>query len=856
MSWQASLQISSGAVLCNAPATLNADVRRQQLAPGVIQASGVQMAGNKRLSFFGLGVALASYSPHVMGFAESAPPSTSENALTEIVVTAQKRSENIQDVGMAITAKSGEQLMEQNIINVADLTRVEPSLQFSQTQSGSPVYTLRGVGYFEQSLSAAPTVSIYQDEVAYPYPVMSRGVLLDPERVEILKGPQGTLYGQNATGGAINFVAAKPTNTFEGGFDESFSRFDHNYLTAFVSGPLSSTLRARVAFSTENGGSWQRSTTRGIDLGDKDTQIGRILLEWTPTDRLTLGLNLNGWTDHSDTQAGQIEGFRLQAPGNVTPEINLSDPASYIPAPVGSAAYNAYPAPIKAALGQPIVTNDSRAADWFAGARPQNDESYYQAALRVDYSFMDELGLTSLTSFQHFAEGNVVDQGGTQAAEETSVVRGTVKSYAEEVRLHGLFDLGKINWLLGFNFSREDTKENDFVSPFISTASYSPLALGLPPFLDFGAVDNNRTITKSVFANIEYKIVESFDVHAGVRYTKSDQNLAGCSYSTYPSVTILQNTLSGLLGGHAPGTGVVGQCVTLGPPPEFPVGIVTNTLDQSNVPWRVGVDWTPIAHNLFYFTVSKGYKAGSSPAVGASQAAQLTPVTQESLLSYELGSKSEFFDRTLQANFSIFHYDYTNKQELGRVLDPVYGALQALLNIPKSTEDGAEVSLEWRAAGGLTFTGAVTYLDSRVTSDFHDTGPYPLGPTDLVNFKGEAFPFTPKWSGQLGARYQWDVGSHLSAFVEGDSSYQSRASAAFGSMESTSEGAPALDIAPYGLLNLSGGIAPKNRQWHVDIWGKNVTNKYYWNSVNYVSDTVVRQIGMPATFGVTVGYRF
>jgi outer membrane receptor protein involved in Fe transport len=816
------------------------------------------MAGRlfKTLTFCGI-IGYFTLNPAFVGaFVEGPSPSASDNGIAEIVVTAQKRSENIQEVGMAINAKSGEQLAEQNIVSVADLVRVEPSLQFSQTQSGSPVYTLRGVGYFEQSLSAAPTVSMYQDEVAYPYPVMSRGVLLDPERVEILKGPQGTLYGQNATGGAINFVAAKPTNTFEAGFDDTFGRFNQNLLSAFVSGPLSSTLKARLAFSTENGGAWQRSTTRGVDLGNKDTQIGRLLLEWTPNEKLTLGLNLNGWTDHSDTQAGQIEGFRLQAPGNVTPGISLTDPASYRPAAPGSPAFNAYPALIQAVLGQPIITNDSRAADWYAGAHPQNGENYYQAALRADYSFFDELGLTSLTSFQHFSESNVVDQGGTAAGEETTLVRGTVKSYAEELRFHGQFNQNRINWLVGFNFSREDTKEDDYVNPFYSTASYSPVALGLTPFLDFGAVDNNRTITKSVFANIEYKIVDNLDVHAGVRYTKSDQDLAGCSYSTYPSVTILQNTLSAILGGHAPGTGVVGQCVTLGPPPEFAVGLVTNTLNQSNVPWRVGVDWTPIPNNLVYFTVSKGFKAGSSPAVGASQADQLTPVTQESLLSYELGTKSEFFDRTLQANVAIFHYDYTNKQELGRLLDPVYGALQALLNIPKSTENGAELSVEWRAMRGLTLTGAVTYLDSKVTSDFFDTGPYPLGPTDLVNFKGEAFPFTPKWSGQLGARYQWNIGSKLTAFVSGDSSYQSRASAAFGSMESVSYGAPGLEIAPYGLVNLTVGIAPTDRHWHIDVWGKNVTNKYYWNSVNYVSDTVVRQIGMPATFGATVGYRF
>src|ERR1700681_2254801 len=106
--------------------------------------------------------------------------------IEEIVVTAQKRSENIQSVGIAITAKTGEQLVEKGVTTLADLTQILPSLQFSQTQSGTPVYTLRGVGYFEQSLSASPTVSVYQDEVSFPFPVMSKGVLLDPERVEIL----------------------------------------------------------------------------------------------------------------------------------------------------------------------------------------------------------------------------------------------------------------------------------------------------------------------------------------------------------------------------------------------------------------------------------------------------------------------------------------------------------------------------------------------------------------------------------------------------------------------------------------------------------------------------------------------
>jgi outer membrane receptor protein involved in Fe transport len=779
--------------------------------------------------------------------------------LAEIVVTAQKRKENINSVGMSITAETGEQLQQKGVTTVSDLTRIEPSLQFSQTQSGTPVYTLRGVGYFEQSLAASPTVSIYQDEVAFPFPVMARGVMLDTQHVEILKGPQGTLYGQNATGGAINFIANKPTDTFSAGADETFGRFNDNLFTGFVSGPVTSTLRARLSFSTENGGAWQKSETRDATLGSKDTQIGRLLLEWVPTDQLTVNLNVNGWTDHSDTQAPQVEGFRLQQPGNVASGLDLFNPASYIPAPAGSPAYDGYPAPIKPVLGQPIVSNDLRAADWYDGDHPKNAENFFQTNLRLDYSLSDAVGITSLTSFQRFSEANVVDQAGTAAAAETTLVRGDVKSYSEELRLHGLSSGKKVHWMLGGNFERDESNENDFVNPFVSTASYSPTALGLPPFVNFGALNTDTTVTKSVFGNIEYRLLPAFAIDAGVRYTKSDQDMSGCSYSTSPSVTILQDVLSGLFGGHAPGTAVPGQCVTLGPPPDFMPGAVSNTLDQSNVPWRVGLDWTPAANDLIYFTVSKGYKAGSAPALGASQADQLKPVTQESLLAYELGLKAELLDRRLQVNTAVFHYDYTNKQELGRLSDPTYGALQVLLNIPKSKEDGAEFSAIWNPVGGLALNAAVTYLDSRVTTDFFDTGPYPLGiPGQAVkiDFNGEPFPFTPKWSGLLGARYDWSLGGGLTAFVSADSSYESRSTTAFGADEAVADGAPPLQISAYGLLNLSAGVVSADNRWHVEIWGRNVTNKYYWNSVNYVSDTVVRLTGMPATYGVTVGLRY
>ena len=213
--------------------------------------------------------------------------------------------------------------------------------------------------------------------------------------------------------------------------------------------------------------------------------------------------------------------------------------------------------------------------------------------------------------------------------------------------------------------------------------SFSPVPLGLPPYFHFGAINKDVAVTKSVFGNLDYQVTQTINLHGGIRYTQSDQSIDGCSTSSDSSVNILQTAVSqeeAAAAGGVGGVGIPGQCVTLGPAPNFRPGNVHNTLDQNNVPWRVGIDWAAIKNGLLYFSVSKGYKAGTSPALGASNYDQLTPVTQEALLSYEVGLKQSLLDRSLQVNGALFHYDHTDKQELGRLQDPVYGAVQTLLS--------------------------------------------------------------------------------------------------------------------------------------------------------------------------------
>jgi outer membrane receptor protein involved in Fe transport len=289
-------------------------------------------------------------------------------AAGEIVVTAQKREESVNRVGMSITALTGETLANLGIADAEQLVKVVPGLNYTRGAYGQPVFTIRGVGFNETSLAAAPTVSAYVDEIPLPYSLMTEGVGLDLERVEVLKGPQGTLFGQNSTGGAINFIAAKPTGHLEAGVDLTYGRFNTITTSGFISGPLSGSVRARLAVRQELSDGWQRSASRPNDtLGETDRTQARLLLEWTPTDRLSLLLNVNGWRNQSDAQAGQFVGI-----------LNPKVPASV--------------------AAQPLTIGSPRIADWDANTQFAFNNNFWQLALRGDYELSDNLTLTSISA--------------------------------------------------------------------------------------------------------------------------------------------------------------------------------------------------------------------------------------------------------------------------------------------------------------------------------------------------------------------------------------------------------------------------------------------------------------------------
>lgn len=752
--------------------------------------------------------------------AQTAPIVTS---IEELVVTAQKREESVNDVGMSIQAASGETLQKRGVQDTSDLQKLVPGFQSTPTSVGTYVFTIRGVGFQDTSLAGNPTVSIYVDEAPLPFSVITPGATLDLERVEVLKGPQGTLFGNNATGGAINYVARKPTDHFEAGVDASYGRFNDTDLSGYVSGPIATGLTARAAIRLNKSDDWQKGygPQSGQTIGGKDFLNGRVSLQWEPTEDFRALLTMNGWQDKGWSQMGQLFGIAELSPlaplspfirdyplaphnnraagwnrcvnnspfnpienqglGTVFPSLNPTVP--------GAPPQSMGPGSIVQRGGQPTSCEPAR-----------KDNKFFSANLRLDYDLGAGMTLTSLTSAQSFSRRQGVDGSGMPIQQYQSLQHGKIETFFQELRLAGEFG-DKGVWLIGANYEGDETWDQVFQTYSASSASPTLFAfnadLGVNVGLPLGSTkptNLQETHTYAAFAHAEYSILDNLTAIGGIRYTKSDKTGGVCGNDGGDGTwAFVAYVLQGAFGSPSPVMSPAGSCASTGPGPTFnsPAGgnLFFADLNEDNISWQAGLNWEPSDDILAYVNLSQGYKAGSFPTVSLSTFQQAHPVVQEALLSYEAGVKATLFNRTLQANGAVFYYDYEDKQILGAISDPLFGSLPSLVNVPKSHVVGFELNAiyapDWLP--GLTVTPAVSYQQSEIdTSGKNTCAPPPAqsAPSlpglitcipghyynfdafnQYADFTGQAFPSAPEWQGSVDIQYEREVRSEMRAFV-------------------------------------------------------------------------------------------
>ena len=765
----------------------------------------------------------------VSGEAQSRGTTSEEVApaqLEEVIVTAQKRSERIQDVPMSITAVSRDELSKEGVFGPADLEKVAPGFTYRQSQNGTPVYAIRGIGFYSEQAAVAPTVTIYQDQTPLPYARMAEGVGMDVERVEVLKGPQGTLFGQNSTAGAVNYIAAKPTNTMEAGVDATYGRFNEFDMDGFVSGPIGKGVKARLSFREELRDGWQlNSIIPGESIGRHDLSIGRLLLESEPIDGLTINLNINGWADRSDTQQSQARGY-----------LPVSGLPPHTPQTIATAT---------ALINYPYVQSDnSRLTDWNPGTDYSRHDDFYQVAANIRYAISPDIDLISITSYANLGLFSPIDSTGTYVPALTVDQHGKIKTFSQELRLEG--NASPLHWVLGANYERDDTDEVQYT---YIRGSNTQVPFGNPfdPSTQYGTFNsddlyNNQQVhSYAGFANLDYKWTDKLSVQGGLRYTKENRDFSGC---------VADDVLGAGFGLLFVGPNVVrGSCVTV--LPDGSHGLYSSSLDQNNLSWRGSINYKVTSDALLYVNVTKGFKSGDFGTLPALSYKQFQPVKQESVLAYETGFKSTLADRKVDLSGALFYYDYRDKQTQGSIVVPPFGNLPYLVNVPKSRLMGAEFDVTLIPVTGLRMTMGGTYIDSKIIAPAPVASPY----GDLIDANGEELPVSPKWQIQEDTEYDWSIGRGLDAFVGGNVSGRSKSVAALGSKTGPIGTQSQFDIDGYVLLDLRAGVNI-NENYRVQIWGKNVTNKGYWNNVVHIYDTYDRITGQPVTYGITFSAKF
>lgn len=786
----------------------------------------------------------------------------------DIIVTAQRRAESLNDVGMAVQAVDAGTLEALRVTDVRDLTAVAPSFTVSQSYQGVPTYTLRGIGFNTINLSATSTVGTYVDEVAYAYPIMNTGPMYDLERVEVLKGPQGTLYGRNTTAGLINFITGKPTDVLSGGMKAEFGNYKTYNFEAHLSGPLAEGVAARIAVRSENSDKgWQVSNSRPNERQGEVDKLGvRASLAIDPSPSTSIDVSLTYWQNKSDTIAGQGIGF--------TPATNPTTGRNGAYNVPGVAGYIAAHVPTRASQAD-WAPRAGRSADVGVGAGLAGDlaedNRFWGLKLRWDQDVSDAITFVSLTSYNDFKRDALTDWSGAPYEIMLQNPNGRIKSFAQEIHFEG--ETGAVNWLVGAYYAHDKIKDQNRTllgdnanTRLIRSGPYGPVPLStlLNPSLSFNPLgysaadiavafrtfeDAGRmeSTTWSLFANADTELAEKLKLTLGVRYTQDKQDYEGCTRDFNGSMLANVNLVNRFLftGGDVtkyPAALQKNQCNTYHESTNSFAPVI-NILDEDNLAWRVALDYALDDDILLYASVSRGFKSGQSPVNAASKARQNAAVRQEKLTAYEVGVKATLADRLLQANVSAFYYDYADKQISTYFADPIYTALARLDNVPKSKAYGVEGELTLRPAQGVTLSANGLWLKTEII-DYLGTNAAGL----QQNFDGAEFIYSPRFQGSVVAAYDTPVSDRMNLNGAVSVRYQSRANTIL-------EDDPLYKVDKYTVVNASVGLKTENGL-SLALWSKNLFNKYYWSAVASNANVVVRFANMPRTFGATLGYEF
>jgi len=632
--------------------------------------------------------------------------------LETITVTAQKRTQDTLDVGLNVAVVSGADLQARRVTQVSDLNAFTPNVDIKENMPGIlPVVTIRGVGLNDFSATNNPSAGVYVDEVYLSSLALMNFDLFDLERMEALKGPQGTLYGRNSTAGAINVLTARPTfGDLEGRISGGYGDYKTSDLDGAVNIPVGDSFALRLSgklVKQDEGFFFNRVTNR--DLGRRDVQLGRLQARWKPAENLDVLVKYE--VQKARSQVGAPEFFGLTKPPGA--------PAS-LTCPGSSGCLDF--------LGYHDTDGNPFKGDWSVDPAYHVDQRAFTTRINADLGWAN---LTSITGYVDFKRRWGADTDGGPFRQTDFIEHDKIAQLSQELRLSG--HTGANDWLVGVFASRDTVK-----------MTYDG---NLQDLFNTTSLTFSDQISKSaaVFGNLEHQLTPTLSLVAGLRYTWEEKADIGGDFD------------------------LVSQCpasfLTFAPCGSPPVSLasVNATIDDRNWSWKIGLNWKPQPGTLVYGSISQGVKSGGFFSGVATSSLQLKPYAPETLLDYEAGVKQRLSGLGLSWSGSVFYYDYSDVQTFIRDnTGPL--PIQRLGNVDTAKIYGLDLDMMWqpRALAGLDLTAGLGLLHTELGAFASGGGPVA---------SGNRLPDAPEVSFNLSAAYTADLGNGLKAKAQIDGRY-------------------------------------------------------------------------------------
>jgi len=767
------------------------------------------------------GLSLISLSIASSAFAQdTAAVPEQTGGIEEIIVTAQKKAENLQDVPISIAAVTGAAVEAMQAVNLQGLGNSVPNVQIN-TFSNTPntaVFTIRGIGVIEPDPYAGNTVGIVVDGVPQYF---SQGALLDLfdiDRIEILRGPQGTLFGANTTGGVVNVVNAQPTDRFEGKVKAGYGNYNRLNLQGVINTPLGEGLAARFGISHDQRKGWITNVVDGSDLGKRNVTIFRGAIKYSAGSSFDV------------TLSGEYDRARNGAP--VVIAGNLPGEAEYVPA----GFLNMYPSPCEPAGSRCKAPNKYLGAS--SGVPDKSDMDTYRGTLTINARDTAVGDITSITAYKHHKLLEFTDQDGTPVFLIDTRRPSSGWQFSQELRtnveVNDAIDLLIGGFYLKNHYKHRQDLRIEFAGGVTYDLATGGITKGFPGFFQVNSQDQDNW-SASLFAQTYIDLTDALRLQAGIRYAHEKTSMLASTLSS-ASVTGV-STFDGTSPDGTPNAAIPANSAVPGPRSE----------SWNNVGWKIGLDYKINDKTMLYGYWARGFKSGGfTGRIGIPE--DVGPYNPEKVDTFEVGLKAETLDRRLRANLAAFYTNYRDMQ-LAQIYFLGSGANlrqgNTILNAAKSTIKGVELELTAAPVDGLTITGSGSYLSAKY-KDF----PFLLPSGSTTQLKGERLQNAPKWSFASNIAYQFPISGELEARAQLSYTYTSE------KLLTSIVDTRRASIQPMNLVNANFDIIVSENM-EVGVWATNLFDNRYINSVFDSPGTLgLTNYYPPRQYGVSASYKF